>query len=265
MDDMPAYTLNPSLIQSYLPAHAAAALRHIHVFPTLPSTNAWLLEQADACACVCLAEQQTAGRGRRGRVWESPDSQNIYMSLRWCFADVPPHYGWLGLVMGVAVAKGLAEYGLQGHALKWPNDLYCGGRKLGGILLQTAQPLQQVVIGIGINTGMQPGLAQNISQPWCDLADLLGEKVDRNRLVAVILGHLVPALQTFLAFDKAAFMGEWAHWDWLYGQPVRVETGAESLFGTAGGLDAQGQLVLALADGSRQAFSSADVSVRQAQ
>ncbi|MEZ5448457.1 MAG: biotin--[acetyl-CoA-carboxylase] ligase [Thiolinea sp.] len=145
--------------------------------PRLPSTNSWLLEQSDACGQVCLAEQQTAGRGRRGRVWQSPDSANIYLSLRWCFPQVPPHYGWLGLETGVAVARALADYGLQGHALKWPNDVYHAGRKLGGILLQTANPLQQVVIGIGLNTGMQAALAGGIDQPWCDLGELLGKRL----------------------------------------------------------------------------------------
>ncbi len=257
-----ATALREPLIRAHLSPPVAAVLPLIHVFPSLPSTNEWLLQQQDACSQVCLAEEQTAGRGRRGRVWQSPDSGNIYLSLRWCFEQVPEHYGWLGLVTGVAVAEALASYGLHGHGVKWPNDLHHQGRKLGGILLQTATPLQQVVIGIGINTAMTTTEAAKIDQPWCDLAHLLGEKVDRNRLVAVILESLVPALQAFPVFDVAQFQEEWQAWDLLAGLPVQVNAGTDVLQGIARGLDAQGQLQIELADGKRRVFSSADVSVR---
>lgn len=261
---MPAVPpLNQAQILTELTPELQAALQQIYIFPSLDSTNTWLLEQPNTCFSVCLAEEQTAGRGRRGRTWQSPNSGNIYFSFRWCFQAVPANYGCLGLVVGVAVAEALAAYGLQGQMLKWPNDIYYQGQKLGGILLQTAQPLQQVVIGIGLNTGMQRASITNIDQAWCDLSEILQESIDRNRLIAAILKALIPALQAFPHFNMFEFQQQWQRWDWLADQAVRIDTGKEVLQGKACGLDEQGQLQVALADGSRRAFSSADVSVRQ--
>lgn len=257
--------LNQQQILSQIPPELLAALQEIYIFASLDSTNTWLLEQPNTCFSVCLAEEQTAGRGRRGRVWQSPQAGNIYCSLRWCFQQVPAHYGCLGLVVGVAVAEALAAYGLQGQMLKWPNDIYYQGRKLGGILLQTAQPLQQVVIGIGLNTGMPSDAGASIDQAWCDLSEIMQRPIDRNRLIAAILKQLVPALQAFPDFNINTFKQQWKPWDWLDEQPVWIDTGTEILQGRACGLDEQGQLQVALADGSRRAFSSADVSVRQVQ
>lgn len=255
--------LNQDQILTELAPELQAVLQQIYIFPSLDSTNTWLLEQPQACFCVCLAEEQTAGRGRRGRVWQSPNMGNIYFSLRWCFQQVPANYACLGLVVGVAVAEALAAYGLQGQMLKWPNDIYYQGQKLGGILLQTAQPLQQVVIGIGLNTGMQRDTMTHIEQAWCDLSEILQESIDRNRLIAAILQQLIPALQAFPQFNMHTFKQQWQRWDWLVDQAVRIEAGQEILQGKACGLDEQGQLQVAFADGSCRAFSSAEVSVRQ--
>ncbi|MEZ5480478.1 MAG: biotin--[acetyl-CoA-carboxylase] ligase, partial [Thiolinea sp.] len=117
---------------------------------------------------------------------------------------------------------------------------------------------------IGLNTGMQAALAGGIDQPWCDLGELLGEKIDRNKLIAAILGHLIPALQGFPHFDSRAFRGEWSAWDMLQGRTVRVDTGQGVVQGMACGLDDDGQLVVQLTNGRRQAFSSADVSAAPA-
>lgn len=250
------------MVQQLVPT-VRATIPAIHIFETLPSTNEWLLEQDQTCGHVCLAEQQSAGRGRRGRVWESPPSGNIYFSLRWCFAEIPKHYAWLGLVVGVAVAEALADYGLRHHQIKWPNDVYVDGKKLAGILLQTAQPLQQVVIGIGINTGMSAHQTP-MDQAWCDLGQLLAHTIDRNRLIALLLNRLVPSLQQFLHFNQPDFLKQWQRWDYLANKSVNIFNNNQQLQGLVLGLDAQGQLSVRLNSGETQSFSSADISVRTA-
>uniref|UniRef100_A0A6S6SY07 biotin--[biotin carboxyl-carrier protein] ligase n=1 Tax=uncultured Thiotrichaceae bacterium TaxID=298394 RepID=A0A6S6SY07_9GAMM len=253
--------LDPSVILAGLSAETLTGVGNIHTFTELASTNEWLLENG-VCGDVCLAEKQTAGRGRRGRVWQSPAQKNIYFSMRWCFDTVPEHYGSLSLYVGLAVARALQEVGLNGHGLKWPNDIYYNGRKLGGILLQTAQPLQQVVIGIGLNVNMQVGDVQDIDQPWCGLAEVLGHSVDRNHLLTVLLKHLVPVLRAFSGYNNQQFIQDWQQWDILHGRDVLVHTGSAVLSGKAQGIDEQGQLSVLLDSGVRQCFSSADVSVR---
>jgi BirA family biotin operon repressor/biotin-[acetyl-CoA-carboxylase] ligase len=258
---MSSDALDMACIQAGLSPFALQALAGIHLFEQLDSTNRWVLQQGQ-CAEVCLAEQQTAGRGRRGKVWESPVGVNLYLSLRWCFAKVPACLPVLSLVTGVAVAEALEDCAIQGHGLKWPNDLYHDGKKLGGILLEAVGTLNQVVIGIGLNVNMRPDAGNGIDQPWTSLQAISGGLVARNPLVIAILNRLLVHLQHFPQLDMAQFQSVWRRWDVLEQRPVRVLTGTEILEGLACGVDTQGQLRLKLDDGSIRNFSSADVSVR---
>jgi BirA family biotin operon repressor/biotin-[acetyl-CoA-carboxylase] ligase len=253
--------LSADEIRQHLDVADSVGLRDIHIFPELDSTNRWALQHGQ-CGDVCLAEQQTAGRGRRGRQWESPAGVNLYFSLRWCFAQVPTHLPMLSLVTGVAVAEALDDCAIHGHGLKWPNDVYHAGKKLGGILLEAVGTLDQVVIGIGLNVNMQPGTNPSIDQPWTSLRAVVGANLDRNQLVAAILKRLLPHLRAFPQLDMAQFQRDWQRWDILANSPVRVLSGNEVLEGVACGVDSQGQLRLALNDGLVKVFSSADVSVR---
>ena len=264
--------LDAGLIRAALTADVAQLLGDIQVFASLDSTNAWALQHAQ-CGDVCLAEQQTAGRGRRGKAWESPAGTNVYLSLRWCFEAVPAHLPMLGLVTGLAVAEALRDCGIEGHGVKWPNDIVLPpsplageglgmGGKLGGILLEAVGSLQQVVIGIGLNVNRLPTATSAIDQPWSSLRACAGREFDRNQVVAAILTRLLLGLQVFSRLDMAQFQRNWQHWDVLHGCPVRVLAGSEVIEGIACGVDVQGQLRLEVRDGVIKAFSSADVSVR---
>ena len=252
-------------IQAQLLPEVRSALGAMHLFNELPSTNAWALAHG-TCASVCLAEQQSAGRGRRGRVWQSPSGVNIYLSLRWCFPSVPKQLPLLSLVTGIAVAEALAACGCAGHGIKWPNDIYHQGKKLGGILLEAVGQLDQVVIGIGLNVNVAPETAAPwsaaIDQPWTSVQAMQGKPMPRNALVAALLNRLVTHLQAFPTWDQATFAAHWQTWDLLEQQPVRVLAGQAVWEGIAAGVDSQGQLRLQLPNGSLQLFSSADVSVR---
>lgn len=238
-----------------------AGLRGIHVFPELDSTNRWCLQEGQ-CGDVCLAEQQLAGRGRRGRNWESPQGVNLYFSLRWCFSSVPEQLPMLGLVVGLAVAEALEDCGIQGHRLKWPNDIYHDGKKLGGILLEAVGRLEQIAIGIGLNVNMTMMPDAAIDQPWTSLLLATGKLQSRNSLVIALLRRLVARLRIFPQLDMEQFQQDWQRWDMLAGRQVRVLSGMEVIDGVACGVDSQGQLRLFLADGRLKTFSSADVSVR---
>lgn len=250
-----------SNIRSLLDAASVAALRDIHIFPELDSTNGWALQHAQ-CGDACLTEHQTAGRGRRGRQWQSPPGVNIYFSLRWCFGQVPEHLPMLGLVTGLAVAEALEDCAIQGHGLKWPNDVYYDGKKLGGILLEAVGTLEQVVIGIGLNVNMLPEAGVTIDQPWTSLQLMTGKTVERNRLVAALLQRLLQRLQAFPRLDMAQFHQDWQRRDVLTGRQVQVLTGSEILEGLASGVNNHGQLLIKTIDGLIKNLSSADVSVR---
>jgi BirA family biotin operon repressor/biotin-[acetyl-CoA-carboxylase] ligase len=248
-------------IQGLLTPTAATLFPQIQIFKQLPSTNQWLLEHGQ-CGDVCLTEQQTAGRGRRGRVWDSPAGLNIYLSLKYCFAAIPEHLGMLGLGIGLSVAEALAQCGIRQHGVKWPNDIYIQNKKVGGILLEAVGALQQVVVGIGLNVNVQPQHNPLITQPWTSLAAEQGQTLNRNRLIAALLNQLGADFQTFSTLNMAEFQRHWQRWDVLDQQPVRVMAGNEQYEGIACGIDSQGQLRLQRLDGSITTFSSADVSVR---
>ena len=129
----------------------------LEIFQSIDSTNRYARERAEAEAisgAVVLAENQTAGRGRRGKTWVSPFAANLYMSIVWDFDQGAESLQGLSLAVGVGVRRTLVELGLQDVQLKWPNDIYIGGKKLGGILLEMiGDPNGRctVIIGIGLN------------------------------------------------------------------------------------------------------------------
>ena len=253
--------LQASEIRRQLDSATLLALNDIHVFPELDSTNRWALQQG-VCGDVCLVEQQSAGRGRRGRQWQSPSGVNVYLSVRWCFTPVPEHLPLLSLVTGLAVAEALEDCAIHGHGLKWPNDVYYDGKKLGGILLEAVGSLEQVVIGIGLNVNMLSEAGAEIDQPWTSLQQIAGKPVERNVLVSAVLQRLLKRLRGFSRLDMAQFQTDWQQRDVLLGRQVQALSGTEVLLGLASGINNQGQLIIEFNDGSIKNLSSADVSVR---
>ena len=268
--------LDASAIGRELSAPVQGLLGRIDIFEATDSTNEVLLRlpARQRHGCVVLSERQSAGRGRRGRSWRSPDG-NIWMSAAWHFDDSPALLSTLGLVVGVCVCRALARFGLDGHGIKWPNDILLSGAKLGGILVELSSRGESecdAVIGVGVNVRMGKADGAAIGQPWTDLCSAMGEaEIDRNRLIAFIVDELLAR------FDKgaAAFRGflaqHWPAWDLLAQQAVRVEHGDSPVEGTARGISEDGSLRVWLPAkgsdtevGNTVEFHSGEVSVRRA-
>ena len=146
--------LDAKIIHQHLDAEIKTTLRSISIFPEIESTNGYLLKQADIDFHLCLAERQTAGRGRRGRPWISPFARNIYFSLGWRSNSGISALKGLSLLVGCAVIRVLRKIGLQKPGLKWPNDILAAEKKLAGILVEIRGDLAgecELVIGIGLN------------------------------------------------------------------------------------------------------------------
>jgi len=246
---------------------AAGHLQGLAVLAQVPSTNAWLLERPaplPGSGSACLAEHQTAGRGRRGRRWVSGYGRNLALSLSWTF-DLPmAAVSGISLAAGVALAGALAEVGVQGHGLKWPNDVFLEGRKLAGILVEaggeTAGPTR-VVIGIGINLQVDETSATAIDQPWADLREQLGPCPPRNRIAGRVLAGLVSACLRYQQHGLAPFLDQWASHDLHLGQQVVLRQGDRTITGIHAGLAEDGRLLLDTRDG-RRAFAGGEVSLR---
>jgi BirA family biotin operon repressor/biotin-[acetyl-CoA-carboxylase] ligase len=266
----PIELLDRERIVAALAPETAAALAELVVVDTVDSTNARLAGQRPPRAdlgIACVAEQQTAGRGRRGRSWVSPFGANVYLSLLWQFDLPAAALAGLSLAAGVAVAEALRGLGVGEAALKWPNDLLWRDRKLGGILVEMsgeAEGPTRAVVGVGVNHRMPAGDGALIDQDWIDLAGAAPRAVpSRNALVAALLDRLVAAMRQFGASGLAQFLPAWDALDGLRGREVVVRLGDRLIAGTELGVAPSGALRLLTAEGERE-FLAGEVSLRSA-
>lgn len=231
------------------------------VLREVESTNAWVL--ADGRERVaCLAERQTAGRGRRGRAWLATPYRNIVLSLGWRFDIDVAHIAGLSLAMGLAVLNALEAGGVDGLALKWPNDILRHGRKLAGLLIELraeAGGPTFVVIGLGVNVRLDARDGERIEQAWADLADL--PTIDRNALAANLLVALCNGCEQFARDGFAPVRAGWDARHAYQGRTVRLVQGARAVDGIVQGVDAHGALVLRV-DGRDTPFGAGEVSLR---
>jgi BirA family biotin operon repressor/biotin-[acetyl-CoA-carboxylase] ligase len=246
---------------------AAHYLQRLDVFHNIESTNAYLLNHAKNgghTVRACLAELQTAGRGRRGRRWISPFGGNLYLSLLWHFDSGASQLGGLSLAVAVAVMRTLRNIGLSTAGVKWPNDILIKGQKLAGILLEisgeAAGPCA-VVIGIGLNVRSSGSLRADVDQAWTDLESELGRTVSRNHLVAQLLGQLINAVREFEAQGLQAFVKEWSAHDVFSDREVTLLLPQGKVNGIARGIDENGALMVVTKDGV-QRYHSGEVSLR---
>ena len=244
--------------------------RSIELFQSLGSTNKYLREQAEKSDCsgsVVLAERQTSGRGRRGKTWVSPFAANIYMSILWDFEQGAQALEGLSLAVGVAVRRALIEVGLEDVRLKWPNDIYIGNKKLGGILLEMiGDPAGHcsVVIGVGINVSMPASMAVNIDQPWTDCCSESDAPIARSRLAALLIDNIFDILNDFESLGFAGYRDEWQEADAFKGLQGTISTPRDSVSGTVIGVDNSGAVQLKLMSGEVKSFIGGELSLRLA-
>jgi BirA family biotin operon repressor/biotin-[acetyl-CoA-carboxylase] ligase len=261
--------LDSEKIFPFLDTKTKKILQKIEVHFELPSTNAHLLESVSTSknsGVICLAEQQTSGRGRRGRTWVSPFGGNLYISLLWRFTGGAAQLAGLSLAMAIAITRALRESGLDTVAVKWPNDILVSNRKLAGILLELAGEASgpcSVVVGVGLNMRASPAEMATIDQPWIDLESALGRSVGRNEMAGRLINHQLAAIQEFEKDGLAPFLDEWNACDCYSGQEVVLHLPEENIRGVVRGVDNSGALLLAQA-GEMRRFHSGEISMRPA-
>ena len=261
--------LEQAKIQQYyqnLGAHTA----QVEVQPIIDSTNSELMRRIAAkqtleSGTVIVAEMQQAGRGRRGRVWQSPFGANLYYSYFWRLDD------GLQAAMGMSIAVGLAVfdtlkalYKLE-IQLKWPNDIYLNNEKLAGVLVELdGQPQGpcQLVIGIGINLQMPDSFSQQIDQAWTDLSQHT-QQVDKNQLVAYLTHHLEQRLAQYSQTGLNDMYQQWNSLNVFAGQYVELNTGHRSWGGICEGIDANGGIRIRQ-DGEVKSYYGGEISLRKA-
>ncbi|HHJ16248.1 MAG TPA: bifunctional biotin--[acetyl-CoA-carboxylase] ligase/biotin operon repressor BirA [Gammaproteobacteria bacterium] len=264
---VPFQPLSAELICASLDATTLARLDNLEVFREIDSTSDYLRRVTPPGSDVmraCIAEWQSAGRGRRGRPWVSPYGTSLYLSLAVSMPAAGVQSGGLSLVAAIAVLRALQSCGIRGLGLKWPNDIFYQQRKLAGILLDLSGESggsYQVVMGVGINLTVPDAAARAIDQPWADLSQC-GVTVERNHLAGVVVSELVKVIDTFNEKGLDVFKQEWQRFDLIADREVRLHSDSiETISGIARGIDAHGALLIE-ANGTTRSYHAGEVSVR---
>lgn len=268
--EAPMTLLDRDRLLKLLGNRAVVIRDRLYLVDEVDSTNRYLdsqvTERSDINGATCVAECQSGGRGRRGRSWVATPYCNLMLSMAWQFPGGPSLVSGLSLAAGVAIVRALQEYGISGIGLKWPNDLLSDNRKLAGLLVDVqgeATGPTRVILGLGINAHISREDADRIDQPWIDLQGITGEAINRNRLTALVIRHLLGMFHLFAEQGFAPFRDDWQKLHLFRGQRVRMLQGAKVFSGIAEGVDESGGLIVRHAR-NRQVFHSGEVSLRVA-
>ena len=245
-------------------------LKHIiqlEVFEELTSTNQFLLDRStkeNICGVVVLSEYQSAGRGRRGSKWYSPFGAGINLSIGWRFDYPVESLTQLSMMAGVAVIRTLSAFGIHEIGLKWPNDVFFQGMKLGGILIEmrgeSAGPCD-VVIGIGINFAFPENLVTGIDRAWIDVASIKSPPPSRNALTARLISELVKLLEEYKQQAVQEILDEWRQYDCVNGNVVTLLLPNQSVTGRVMGINDHGALLLSV-DNEIKQYTAGEISMR---
>lgn len=252
------YALEAGTPAPHLPGGALnRAYRYLGtVGSTQDELRAWAADAADPApaGAVVLAEQQTAGRGRRGRVWEGPagsGGRNLTFSVLLPPLDLD-RLPLLPLAAGVALAEVTRRAAGVG-GLKWPNDLLApDGRKLAGLLLEAdlrGEEVSRAVLGVGLNVGAAPAGAAHLHE--------FAPELRRD----VLLLALLDALNTWLTAPAPHILGAWEELSVTLGRPVRVQTQLGVVSGVAQVLGPDGALLVQVGDGPLRRVTAGDVQL----
>ena len=256
--------LDADSIRGFLAKQGVHHPNRIDVLPTVTSTNDYLAElglTGTGCVAVCIAEQQTQGKGRFGHSWWSPAGVNLYLSMQWGLPQWRAQYEVLGLWLLIAIAQLLEEQGMAGVRLKWPNDICLAEKKLGGVLIErkAAQEQTSLIIGVGLNVAMSQAEEFQETPGWVDLLSAHPDwRLCRNELAAHMITVLIRVLDTLDDADPENLCSAWERYDSLSSQRVEFLYQDRHMHGVVQGIDEQGRIVMRV-NGKRSHFHSAHV------
>ncbi len=263
----PIEFLDKDAMLSVIGSPALEILNRLEIFEEIDSTNQYFLENpniSDKHANVALAEYQAQGRGRRGKSWVSPIGSGISLSICWHFEQPVESLTCLSLAVGSTVIKVLEKTGFKDIGLKWPNDIFFQGKKLGGLLIEmrgeTAGPCD-VVIGLGLNVAFPIGFEGNIEQAWTDLVSIKGSIPSRNHLAAELSAELILLLDGYAQANIEDIIDEWRQYDCMRGKQVTLILSDRKIHGLVMGIDADGALLMSV-DDDIQKYNAGEISVQ---
>ncbi|WP_374018715.1 biotin--[acetyl-CoA-carboxylase] ligase [Paenibacillus thiaminolyticus] len=223
---------------------------------------AWAKEGVPEGAIV-LAEEQTGGRGRQGHLWHSPAGKGVWMSIVLRPRIPLPYTPHLTLLGAVAMFRAMKKLTAAPLGIKWPNDILADGKKVAGILLESAaedERLLYVIAGIGISVNLDAAdFPEELQERATSLKIMTGREVDRASLVAACLQELEQLYRLYEEEGFAPIRTLWEAQSITLGRQVTIETPQGPLQGIAEGLDESGALLLRDKMGTVQKVFSGDV------
>jgi BirA family biotin operon repressor/biotin-[acetyl-CoA-carboxylase] ligase len=232
--------------------------KKIHYFHQIDSTQTKALEIIEKGASegeVVIAEMQTAGRGRMGRKWHSPPAKGIWMSIILTPSIPVHHISQLSLLVALAMCRAIRRIGIEEVGIKWPNDLLVRGKKVSGVLLESAsedERLRYVIVGIGISVNLQLSDYPLDMQPIAtSLAIELGRDVDREQLFLLCLEELEDLYHLYMENGFKPIQSSWEALSVSLHRPIRIQQGLEVIEGVAESLDDSGGLVVRKSSGEQ--------------
>lgn len=260
-------SLHPDLLSALLLESPCPFFSSHLCLPTVDSTNSVAeteLASGRPVPFLVVADTQTTGRGRRGRVWHSPPGRNLYLTAALRPSLPPARLQSVTLWLGLRLCRLLRDTFSLPVLVKWPNDLMLHDRKIAGMLTEAridSEVTRDLVFGLGLNVNIEESaFPRELADTAGSLGMALGRPVRLNRLAHRILHCLADAFQDFLETDPLDELAAlWPEFDYLRGQHVR----AEGLEGQVLGIARNGALRLLREDGSQVLLHSGEVSVRR--
>lgn len=262
----PLELLDGEEIKKHLKAGTKNRISDLDVLFETDSTNQRLIEYLVSSSIhgrVMLAEYQSGGRGRRGKHWCSPLAGSINLSLGWYYDLPPENLACISLAAGIAVMRALKRMKINDVRLKWPNDIMAGGKKLGGILVETRSESAgaiDIIIGLGINIDCDDAI-RNLDQAAIDIATLCPSLPSRNQLTALLIEELILMMQQIPKISKKTLLDEWRKYDYAIGHRATVDLSGQEYEGTVLGIDDDGLLLMKIR-GNIKKFTSGQVSLK---
>jgi BirA family biotin operon repressor/biotin-[acetyl-CoA-carboxylase] ligase len=259
--------LNPDAVKGGLGKSLFAT--HVVYHETLDSTNRLAKELATAGAAegtIVIAEEQTTGRGRRGRSWLSPGRANLTFSILLRPALVADKVFSLTMILALACVEAVQKRTGLSCMIKWPNDLYAGGKKLSGILTEFAardRRVEWVVLGLGLNVNWYPAEGEEtMSHLATSIQAEIGKRVSRNELLVEILVQFEAYYNDVLSGRIERVYERWNDFSLVLGKQVVIESDDTKITGKALRIDQDGALIIEDGEGKEQKIIHGEVSLR---
>jgi BirA family biotin operon repressor/biotin-[acetyl-CoA-carboxylase] ligase len=261
--------LNAEVIRQSLDEAAAARLGELEIFSDIESTNSYLMQQPGPVlgeTRIAATDNQTAGRGRHGRTWQSPPGSGLCLSMAYTFSVTPANLPALTLAIGLGVIDNLQALGINGVQLKWPNDLIAMNGKLGGILTEVhgrSSAAVTVVTGVGLNIDLGDGEDFDLDSSWAqrvvDLKSHVVELPGRERIAASMINGLSKSFVDYEANGFTLFANRWREIDWLFGRELVIDSTQKEISGVGAGIDDDGALLVETASEGLRRVTSGSV------